>query len=82
MTVNNPDPEPRPTLGREREGPVPPGLTPPADSGTPPGGYPPMTRDSTPVRTRNRAKAAVAAVCALVLLVAAFFLAYALVLML
>ncbi|MFI1466416.1 DUF6480 family protein [Streptomyces wuyuanensis] len=95
MTVNSPEPDPRTAPGPERGAPVAPGGTPPDGPGvssrrptgpSAPGRreYPPSRppEPSRPVRPRGWAEGPLVAVCALVLLVAAFFLAYALVLML
>ncbi|TQK42377.1 hypothetical protein FBY35_3775 [Streptomyces sp. SLBN-118] len=69
----NPDPDPRHTAGLEG-GSVPLGETPPAESSTSSGAGPRETR------TRGWAKGPMAAIAVLVLLIAAFFLVYALVL--
>lgn len=72
----NPDPDPRVTPGVDRGGLVTPGETPPAESST--------SSRSDPYQppTRGWAKGPLAAISVVVLLVAAFFLAYALVLIL
>lgn len=75
MSENNPDPDPRTTPGLSPGGSVPPGETPPAEASTSSGAGP---REP---RTRGWAKGPLVALAALVLLVAAFFLAYALVLL-
>ncbi|SDM06395.1 DUF6480 family protein [Streptomyces wuyuanensis] len=95
MTVNSPEPDPRTAPGPAPGVPVAPGGTRPDGSGassrrstghSDPGrrenrpGRPPQP--SPPTRPRGWAEGPLVAVCALVLLVAAFFLAYALVLML
>ncbi|MFJ6632684.1 DUF6480 family protein [Streptomyces sp. NPDC091376] len=80
MTENhpqsNPDPDPRGTPGLDRSRSVPPGETPPAESSTSSGAGP----YQPPVR--GWAKGPLAAISVVVLLVAAFFLVYALVLIL
>ncbi|MEU6703577.1 DUF6480 family protein [Streptomyces wuyuanensis] len=90
MTVNSPEPDPRTAPDLEPGAPVPPGGTRrPGASGVASrrstGPSDPVRREnrpSRPVRPRGWAEGPLVAVCALVLLVAAFFLAYALVLML
>ncbi|MGW1882592.1 DUF6480 family protein [Streptomyces sp. NPDC001970] len=76
MTVYNPDPDPRVTPGLEPGGSVPPGETPPGESSTSSGAGPYETR------TRGWAKGPLAAIAVLALVIAAFFLVYALVLLL
>lgn len=75
MTHINPDPEPERTTGLEPGGGVPPGETPPAESSMPEAG---------PLETHNPttgwAKGPLVIIIGLCVLVAAFFLAYALVL--
>ncbi|MFD8307757.1 DUF6480 family protein [Streptomyces sp. NPDC059690] len=75
MTYVSPDPEPERTTGLEPGGGVPPGETPPAESSMPEAG---------PRETHNPAKgwakAPLTLILGLVVLVAAFFLVYALVL--
>ncbi|MGI5423312.1 DUF6480 family protein [Streptomyces sp. CA-179760] len=72
----SPDPEPERTPGLEPGGGVPPGQTPPAESGLP---------EASPQETHNPpkgwAKAPLTLIILLVVLIAAFFLAYAIVLM-
>ncbi|WP_432072209.1 DUF6480 family protein [Streptomyces wuyuanensis] len=94
MTVNSPEPDPRTAPGPASGVPVPPGGTrpgEPAASRRSTGPSDPGRREnrpsrppepSRPMRPRGWAEGPLVAVCALVLLVAAFFLAYALVLML
>ncbi|MEU2260909.1 DUF6480 family protein [Streptomyces sp. NPDC019645] len=97
MTVNNPDPDPRAAAAPDPDGALPPGGHPPrpgafpatasdASSGTEPLDRPPRPAHppgpTRPTRPRGWATGPLVAVCAIVLLVAAFFLAYALVLML
>ncbi|MFK4104432.1 DUF6480 family protein [Streptomyces sp. NPDC019531] len=75
MSYTNPDPEPERTPGLEPGGGVPPGETPPAESSMPQAG-PRETHNPT----RGWAKAPLALILLLVVLVAAFFLVYAIVL--
>jgi hypothetical protein len=77
MSHINPDPEPERTSGLEPGGGVPPGETPPAESSLPEAG-PRETHNPT----KGWARTPLALILVLVVLVAAFFLAYALVLML
>ncbi len=75
MSYTNPDPEPERTTGLEPGGGVPPGETPPAESSLPEAG-PRETHNPT----RGWAKGPLALILLLVVLVAAFFLVYAIVL--
>ncbi|MFI5979111.1 DUF6480 family protein [Streptomyces sp. NPDC051452] len=75
MSYVNPDPEPERTTGLEPGGGVPPGETPPAESSMPEAG----PRETA---TKGWAKAPLTLILVLVALVAAFFLVYALVLIL
>ncbi|CAL9367299.1 hypothetical protein SUDANB15_00779 [Streptomyces sp. enrichment culture] len=77
MSHVNPDPEPERTTGLEPGGGVPPGETPPAESSMPEAG--PQETHNPP---KGWAKAPLALILVLVALIAAFFLAYALVLIL
>ncbi|MGW2490970.1 DUF6480 family protein [Streptomyces sp. NPDC001606] len=77
MSHVNPDPEPERTTGLEPGGGVPPGETPPAESSMPQAG--PREPDAT---SRGWAKAPLTVILVLVVLIAAFFLVYALVLIL
>jgi hypothetical protein len=77
MTHISPDPEPERTSGLEPGGGVPPGETPPAESSMPEAG--PQETHNPP---KGWAKAPMAVILALVVLIAAFFLVYALVLIL
>lgn len=77
MTHVNPDPEPERTTGLEPGGGVPPGETPPAESSMPEAG-PQETHNPT----KGWAKGPLTVIIVLVVLVAAFFLAYGLALML
>ncbi|MFF9088346.1 DUF6480 family protein [Streptomyces sp. NPDC014991] len=77
MSHVNPDPEPERTTGLEPGGGVPPGETPPAESSMPEAG--PRQPDA---RSRGWAKTPLTLILVLVVLVAAFFLVYALVLLL
>ncbi len=77
MSHISPDPEPERTPGLEPGGGVPPGETPPAESSMPEAG--PQERHNPP---KGWAKAPLTLIIVLVALIAAFFLAYALVLML
>jgi hypothetical protein len=71
----SPDPEPERSTGLEPGGGVPPGETPPAESSMPEAG--PLERHNPP---KGWAKAPLALILGLVVLVAAFFLVYALIL--
>lgn len=73
----NPDPEPEGTTGLEPGGGVPPGETPPAESSMS-GAGPRETHNPT----KGWAKAPLVVILGLAVLCAAFFLAYALVLLL
>ncbi|MEU0179303.1 DUF6480 family protein [Streptomyces massasporeus] len=77
MTHISPDPEPERTTGLEPGGGVPPGETPPAESSMP---------ETLPRETHNPTKgwgrAPLAVIIVIAVLIAAFFLAYALVLIL
>ncbi|MEU0603530.1 DUF6480 family protein [Streptomyces sp. NPDC006393] len=73
MSYVNPDPDPERTTGLEPGGGVPPGETPPAESSMPEAG--PRQPDST---SRGWAKAPLAVIIVLVLVLAFGFLAYAL----
>ncbi|AXE83518.1 hypothetical protein C1703_00830 [Streptomyces sp. Go-475] len=77
MSHINPDPEPERTTGLEPGGGVPPGETPPAESSMPEAG--PQETHNPP---KGWAKGPMALIIVLAVLVAAFFLAYALVLIL
>ncbi|WP_030244888.1 MULTISPECIES: DUF6480 family protein [unclassified Streptomyces] len=77
MSHYSPDPEPERSTGLEPGGGVPPGETPPAESSMP---------EALPQETHNPpkgwAKGPLTLIIVLVVLIAAFFLAYALVLIL
>ncbi len=75
MSHVSPDPDPESTTGLEPGGSVPPGETPPAESSMPQAAV--RERGAT---QRGWAKAPLALILALVVLFAAFFLVYALVL--
>ncbi|MDX3526675.1 DUF6480 family protein [Streptomyces bobili] len=77
MTHINPDPDPDRTTGLEPGGGVPPGETPPAESSMPEAG--PQETHNPP---KGWAKGPLTLILVLAVLVAAFFLAYALVLIL
>ncbi|GGW43876.1 MULTISPECIES: DUF6480 family protein [Streptomyces] len=77
MTHINPDPDPDRTTGLEPGGGVPPGETPPAESSMPEAG--PQETHNPP---KGWAKGPLTVILVLAVLVAAFFLAYALVLIL
>ena len=77
MSYTNPDPDPRRTAGLEPGGGVPPGETPPAESSLPEAG--PQELHNPP---KGWAKGPLTLILAVVLLVAAGFLAYAIALML
>ncbi|MGA4844081.1 DUF6480 family protein [Streptomyces sp. G45] len=71
--MNTPDPDPRHTTGLEPGGGVPPGETPPAEDST--GGAGPQETHNPP---RGWAKGPLIVIGAVVVLFAAFFLAFAL----
>ncbi|MEV8535504.1 DUF6480 family protein [Streptomyces sp. NPDC051211] len=73
-TPSNPDPDPRVTPGLEPGGGVPPGETPPAESSTATGAGP-----ERPL-SRGWAKGPLIAIVALAVVVALFFLVYAILL--
>ncbi|MEU3663916.1 DUF6480 family protein [Streptomyces sp. NPDC032940] len=77
MSYTNPDPDPERTTGLEPGGGVPPGETPPAESSLPEAG--PFEAHNPP---KGWAKGPLLAILALVVLMAAGFLAYALALIL
>jgi hypothetical protein len=77
MTHYSPDPEPERSTGLEPGGGVPPGETPPAESSMPEA----LPREPHSP-TKGWAKAPMAVIIVVTVLVAAFFLAYALVLIL
>ncbi|MBQ1097140.1 MULTISPECIES: DUF6480 family protein [Streptomyces] len=77
MSYTNPDPEPERTTGLEQGGGVPPGETPPGESSMSEAG---PWEGNNP--SKGWAKAPLTVILALVLLVAAGFLGYALVLIL
>ncbi|MEW2253126.1 DUF6480 family protein [Streptomyces sp. NPDC058733] len=72
MSFTNPDPEPERTTGLEPGGGVPPGETPPAESSLPEAGPREVHNP-----TKGWGKAPLTVILVLVVLVAAFFLAYA-----
>ncbi|NEC63047.1 DUF6480 family protein [Streptomyces sp. SID9727] len=74
----DPDPEPRETTGLEPGGGVPPGETPPGESSMSGAG----PQDTTYNRPKGWAKAPMAVITIVTLLVAAFFLVYAIILLL
>ncbi|MEV0642786.1 DUF6480 family protein [Streptomyces sp. NPDC050619] len=76
MTHSNPDPDPDRTTGLEPGGSVPPGETPPAESSLPEAG--PSQTHNPP---KGWSKAPLAVILVVVVLIAAFFLAYAIALM-
>ncbi|MDG9717911.1 DUF6480 family protein [Streptomyces sp. DH24] len=76
MSYTNPDPDPDRTTGLEPGGGVPPGETPPAESSMPEAG--PQETHNPP---KGWGKAPLTVILVLCALVAAFFLAYALILM-
>ncbi|MFF7853246.1 DUF6480 family protein [Streptomyces sp. NPDC007904] len=75
MNHVSPDPEPERSTGLEPGGGVPPGETPPAESSMPEAG-PYETHNPT----KGWAKGPLTAILALVVLIAAFFLVYAIIL--
>ncbi len=77
MSYVNPDPDPRRTTGLEPGGGVPPGETPPAESSMPEAG-PRETHNPT----KGWSKGPLTAILAVAVVFAAFFLAYALILIL
>lgn len=77
MSHTNPDPDPERTTGLEPGGGVPPGETPPAESSLPEAG--PRETHNPP---KGWAKAPLTLILGLVILIAAFFLVYAIILML
>ncbi|MEU0195050.1 DUF6480 family protein [Streptomyces afghaniensis] len=77
MSHISPDPEPERSSGLEPGGGVPPGETPPAESSLPEAG--PQETHNPP---KGWSKAPMAVILVLVVLIAAFFLAYALALIL
>ncbi|WP_405939936.1 DUF6480 family protein [Streptomyces sp. NBC_00726] len=74
----DPDREPRETTGPQPAGGVPPGETPPPESGLSGGG----PRDITYNPPKGWAKAPMALIIGITLLIAAFFLVYAIILLL
>lgn len=77
MTYVNPDPDPERTTGLEPGGGVPPGETPPAESSMPEAG-PRETHNPT----KGWSKGPLTVILAVAVLFAAFFLVYALILIL
>ncbi|MCX4703519.1 DUF6480 family protein [Streptomyces sp. NBC_01352] len=77
MSYTNPDPDPDRTPGLEPGGGVPPGETPPAESSMPEAG--PQETHNPP---KGWAKAPLTLILGLAVLIAAFFLVYAIVLIL
>ncbi|MEU2432099.1 DUF6480 family protein [Streptomyces sp. NPDC007861] len=75
MTTNNSEPDPRVSPGPPPDSLVPPGETPPAEASAASGAGPYQAP------TRGWSKAPMAAIIMLAVLIAAFFLAYAVVLM-
>ncbi|MEW1890426.1 DUF6480 family protein [Streptomyces sp. IBSBF 3010] len=74
----DPDPEPRATTGPDPAGGVPPGETPPPESGLSGAG----PQDTTYNPPKGWAKAPMALIIGITLLMAAFFLVYAIILLL
>ncbi|MET9150215.1 DUF6480 family protein [Streptomyces griseoflavus] len=77
MSFVNPDPDPERTTGLEPGGGVPPGETPPAESSMPEAG--PLERHNP---SKGWSKGPLTAIVVVTVLVAAFFLVYALILIL